>query len=210
MESMDTLSILIIEDNQADLVLIREYLAEKQAFPYEVMTAGTLESAMDLLARHDFDVVLLDLSLPDSFGLDTVRRVITNFPEIAVIVLTGLQDEDTALQSVRYGAQDYLEKQHLSPVMLYKSISYSMERKKSVQEKEDLLYDLTQALKKIESLECILPICVSCKKILDNDQHWLRMEEYIGRLLNAEVVQLVCPACRNELEKQASHEQKGQ
>jgi len=185
-------------------LLIREYLAEKPTFPYDLMAAGTLESAMDLLALNDFDVVLLDLSLPDSFGLDTVRRVITNFPDISVIVLTGLQDEEMALQCVRYGAQDYLEKQYLSPVMLCKSISYSMERKRSVQQKEDLLYDLTQALKKIESLEGILPMCVSCKKILDGDNHWQRMEDYISHSFNAEVLQMVCPACRSEMEKDAS------
>lgn len=198
---MDTFSILVVEDNQGDLLLIREYLSERQTFAYHLEAAGTLESALELLARHFFDVVLLDLSLPDSFGLDTVRRVITNFPDIALIVLTGLQDEETALQSVRYGAQDYLEKQYLSPAMLYKSISYAMERKRSIQEKEDLLHDLTQALKKIESLEGILPICVSCKKILDENLRWQGMEDYMSHSGNAEVVQLVCPACRNELEK---------
>jgi len=201
---MDKLSILIVEDNQGDLVLIREYLAEQQTCPYDLMAAGTLKSALDLLAQHDFDLVLLDLSLPDSFGLDTVRRVITSYPDIAVIVLTGLQDEDMALQSVRYGAQDYLEKQYLSPVMLSKSIRYSMERKRSVQEKDDLLHDLTQALKKIESLEGILPMCVSCKKILDENHHWQRMEDYIRQSCSAEVLHLVCPACRTELEKDAA------
>jgi CheY-like chemotaxis protein len=201
---MDTFSILVVEDNQGDLLLIREYLSERQTFAYHLEAAGNLESALELLARHFFDVVLLDLSLPDSFGLDTVRRVITNFPDIALIVLTGLQDEETALQSVRYGAQDYLEKQHLSPAMLYKSISYAMERKRSIQEKEDLLHDLTQALKKIESLEGILPICVSCKKILDENLRWQGMEDYMSHSGKAEVVQLVCPACRNELEKDAT------
>jgi CheY-like chemotaxis protein len=198
---MENLSLLVVEDNQGDLLLISEYLSEKQSVAYDLTTAGTLRSALDHLGRHDFDVVLLDLSLPDSFGLDTVRQVIANFPDTALIVLTGLQDEDTALQSVRYGAQDYLEKQHLSPAMLYKSISYSMERKKILQEKEDLLHDLTQALKKIESLEGILPICVSCKKILDDDLHWQKMEDYVGQCCKAEMVQLVCPACRKELEK---------
>ena len=198
---MEKLSILVVEDNRADLQLIREYLSEQPAFPCDLEWAGTLDSAVDLLARRDFDVVLLDLSLPDSSGLDTVRRMITGFPDISVIVLTGLQDEETALQCVRYGAQDYLEKRHLSPVMLNRSIRYSLERKRSVLEKEDLLQDLNQALKRIESLEGILPICVGCKKILAGDQGWLRMEDYIGHDCAAEVVELLCPACRKELEK---------
>lgn len=199
MEPMEKLSILLVEDNRADLVLIREYLAEQQTFSYDLLSAGMLESALELLTRREFDVVLLDLSLPDSSGVDTVRRMVTGFPDIAVIVLTGLRDEKTALQCVRYGAQDYLEKRHLSPVMLDKSIRYSLERKRSVLEKEDLLQDLNQALKRIESLEGILPICVSCKKIFAGDQGWLRMENYIGRTLNAEVVKLICPACRKDL-----------
>ena len=157
-------------------------------------------------SRQDFDVILLDLSLPDSFGLDTVRKVITNFPEIAVIVLTGLQDEETAIQSVRYGAQDYLEKQLLSPGMLSKSIIYAFERKKMIQEKDDLLHDLTLALQKIESLEGILPVCISCKKILDEDKQWQRIEEYIQQRSGAELVQLLCPTCKRDLEKDASSE----
>lgn len=200
-KNMEKLSILVVEDNRADLLLISEYLFEQPAFSYHLESTGTLRSAMDLLARRDFDVVLLDLSLPDSSGLDTVRRMVTGFPDIAVIVLTGLHDEKTALQSVRFGAQDYLEKWHLSPVMLHKSIRYSMERKRSVLEKGDLLQDLNQALKRIESLEGILPICVGCKKIFAGRQGWLGMEEYIDRGRKAEVVQLLCPACRIELKK---------
>ncbi|MCL7489293.1 MAG: response regulator [Desulfobulbaceae bacterium] len=203
---MNTISILVVEDNPGDLLLIKEYLSERQNFAYDLMECGTLESAIATLTRHDFDVVLLDLSLPDSFGLDTVRKVITNFPEIAVVVLTGLQDEDTAIQSVRYGAQDYLEKQLLSPGMLYKSIVYATERQKLLQEKEDLLHDLTLALQKIESLEGILPVCISCKKILDEKKQWRRIEEYIQQRSGAELVQLICPACKNDMEKESAFE----
>jgi DNA-binding NarL/FixJ family response regulator len=199
---MDKITILVVEDNPGDLLLIKEYLAERQNFAYDLMACGTLESAITALSRHDFDVVLLDLSLPDSFGLDTVRKVITNFPEIAVVVLTGLQDENTAIQSVRYGAQDYLEKQLLSPGMLNKSIIYATERQKLLQEKEDLLHDLTLALQKIESLEGILPVCISCKKILDEKKQWRRIEEYIQQRSGAELVQLICPTCKNDMEKE--------
>lgn len=198
---MDKLSILIIEDNPADIVLIKEYLSEMRNFTYELKEAGTLESALGLFSHYDFDVVLLDLSLPDSSGLDTVRSLITKFPEIAVIVLTGLQDEEVALMSVRYGAQDYLEKQLLSPAMLYRSIIYSIERKRSLHEKEELLNDLGQVLKKIEMLESILPICVSCKKVLAENQQWQSIEEYVAHRSAADVVQLICPDCNSDLEQ---------
>ena len=197
---MNVISLLIVEDNSADVMLIREYLSEKEDVTYEIKEAGSLESGLSLMSHHDFDVVLLDLSLPDSSGLETVRRVVTGFPEIAVIVLTGLQDEETALQAVRYGAQDYLEKQALSPIILHKAIAYAIERKKVMQEKEDLLQDLTKALERIENLEGILPICVSCKKICGEDQQWVRLQDYIRQHTGVEVVQLICPICKNEFE----------
>lgn len=196
----ERLSILIVEDNLGDSLLIKEYLSEKQNAVSEIMEAGTVETALNLLAENYFDIVLLDLFLPDSSGLDTVRRVITNYPEIPVIVLSNLQDEDVALQSVRYGAQDFLEKQVLSPITLYKSIIYSIQRMIILQEKEDLLHDLTQALNQIESLEGILPICVNCKKILDKDQRWLNIKDYIKHQSVAEKIPLVCPACRHDLD----------
>jgi len=198
---MDQLSVLIVEDNPGDVLLIKEYLSEKEDVDYVITEADTLESANYLISRNDFDVILLDLTLPDSMGLETVRKVITTAPDTAVIVLTGLQDENIALQAVRYGAQDYLEKQLLAPAMLYKSIIYAIERKLVLQEKEDLLNDLIRALEKIETLEGILPICVSCKKIMDENREWHRIEDYIRHRSGAEVVQLVCPICMHELEQ---------
>jgi len=198
---MDLLSLLIVEDNPGDVLLIKEYLSDRQDARYDITEADTLEAAIGLIANREFDVILLDLTLPDSMGLDTVRTVMTTSPDTAVIVLTGLQDENTALQAVRYGAQDYLEKQFLTPAMLYKSIIYAIERKWAMQEKEDLLNDLIKALKKIETLEGILPVCVSCRKILDENQEWQSLEEYIRHRSDAEVVQLVCPACMSELEQ---------
>ncbi|HBI16511.1 MAG TPA: hypothetical protein DDY20_13565 [Desulfobulbaceae bacterium] len=198
---MDKLSILIIEDNPADVVLIQEYLSEVPNFSYELREAATLESALGLLSHDDFDVVLLDLSLPDSSGLDTVRSLITQFPEIAVIVLSSLQDEEVALMSVRYGAQDFLEKRLLSPTMLFRSIIYAIERKRTLREKEELLNDLSQVLKKIEMLESLLPLCLSCKKFLGENQQWLNIEEYVAQRSGAAVVRLICPDCKNDLER---------
>ena len=197
---MDTLSLLIVEDNPADILIIREYLSENQSVSCRFAEASTLFSALDLLDHSTFDIILLDLSLPDSSGLDTVRQVIGSAQDTPLIVLTGLQDEELALQSVRFGAQDYLEKQELTPTMLYKAIIYAIQRKKAILEKEELLGDLAKALQRIESLEGILPICLGCKKILDKNQNWLRLEEYISDRSNAALVKMICPSCRNDLD----------
>lgn len=194
---MDKLSILLIEDTPADIVLIKEMLSENKRL--ELTEAATLKAAIDLLSHSDFDAVLLDLYLPDSQGIDTVRRVISRFPESAVVVLTGLNHEQTAVQAIRYGAQDFLGIRDLSPRMLLKSVFYAIERKKFLQEKEDLLDDLALALKKIEALETILPMCVCCKKILNGNRQWFSVEEYLSHY-PADMAGRICPECALDLE----------
>lgn len=197
--NMPETTILIVEDNPADRLLIKEYLAEEQLQAFNLLEAESLQAALDLLPHHDFDAILLDLQLPDSSGLDTVRKIVGEVPETAVIVLTGLQDEDTALQSVRYGAQDYLEKLHLSPATLSKSLRYSLERKKGLQDKEDLLHDLNHALKRIAQLESLLPMCIGCKKIHGEDKSWHTLEEFIHRGKPGATNERLCPVCQAAL-----------
>ena len=199
---MFQLAILIVEDNAADRLLIKEYLAEQQLKTVDIQEAGSLQAAFDLLPHFDFDVILLDLQLPDSAGVDTVRRIIGEVPETAVIVLSGLEDEETALQSVRYGAQDYLEKRHLSPSALGKSIRHSLERKKGLQDKEDLLHDLNHALKRIAQLESLLPLCIGCKKILGEDGHWHIFEEYMYEGIPGKTEERLCPDCKTVLSEE--------
>ncbi|EKD34583.1 MAG: PAS/PAC sensor hybrid histidine kinase [uncultured bacterium] len=197
---MDKLSILLIEDTPADILLIKEMLSEIKRLSCKLTEVATLKAAIGLLSHADFDAVLLDLYLPDSQGIDTVRRVISQFPESAVVVLTGLNNERTAVQAIRYGAQDFLGKGDLSPMMLLKSVIYAIERKKFLQEKEDLLDDLALALKKIESLETILPMCLCCKKILNSNKQWFSVEEYLNHYPAADTTSRICPECAKDLE----------
>lgn len=90
-----------------------------------------LEVAIQCLSSGEFDVVLLDLSLPDSSGLDTVSKLHTCVPDIPVVVLTGVDDRELALQAVAIGAQDYLIKNQISAPLLERSIRYAIERKKA-------------------------------------------------------------------------------
>ena len=180
---------------------MKEYLSENRYHTFEFLEVDSLKAALGLVHHYDFDAVLLDLHLPDSSGLDTVRKIITALPDTAVIVLTGLQDEETAIQTVRYGAQDYLEKRNLTPVTLSKSIQYAIERKKNMQDKEDLLDDLDLALQRVEMLEDLLPLCIGCKKILDADNTWHSIQEFTGQPSTAKGSILICPLCQADLEK---------
>ena len=196
---MRNTSLLIVEDNPADVLLIEEQLSEAPRNHYDIAVAETLAEAIERLKTSDIDVVLLDLSLPDSSGLDTVRTLITKYPGVVIIVLTGLQDEQVALQTVRYGAQDFIEKKQITSSLLHRSISYSMERKKASQEKERLLGDLSKILEQLEILQGILPICAACRRIRDSEGNWQQISTYIKNHANRESSQGICPDCYSEL-----------
>jgi CheY-like chemotaxis protein len=199
MRLMEKISVLVVEDNPLDTVLIKENLGDIPEKRYTVDDAATLAEAMQKITAGRFDVILLDLGLPDSKGFDTVRTVVSRFPQSTIIVLTGLKDEQLALQAVRHGAQDYLEKNQISPVLLRRSISYAVERKKAEMEKENLLADLTEALERIEQLQGILPICAACKRIRNSEGGWEQIEVYLKKHANTVFSHGICPNCLTEL-----------
>lgn len=126
----DHLKILLIEDNSGDSRLIQELLAESKTVIFDLLRAERLSLGLDQLAHGNFDIVLLDLALPDSLGLETLLSVRRNRPEVAVIVLTGTDDEALGLQATQAGAQDYLVKGQVSSQLLIRSIRYAIERKR--------------------------------------------------------------------------------
>jgi len=117
--------VLLVEDNEDDALLIRETLSETTI---EIERAERLSTALEHLATGSFDAVLLDLSLPDARGLDTIGRVHSLAPGVPVVVLTGLNDEEVALKAVERGAQDYLIKGHTDGALLTRSLRYAMQR----------------------------------------------------------------------------------
>jgi len=122
------IQILLLEDNPGDVELVEIYL--KEAFPrnYELMTADRLSKGLELLSTCTFDVVLCDLSLPDSYGMDTFTKISAPCPEIPVIVLTGYGDESFGVHAVSLGAADFLHKSHIDSALLKRSITYCIER----------------------------------------------------------------------------------
>ena len=121
-------SVLVVEDNPGDARLVELYLHEDQATPFRVLKADRLDRALAVLADDDIDVVLLDLSLPDSFGMDTLERLRAASPLVPVVVLTGTNDEALALQALRQGAQDYLVKGLGDGNLVRRAIFYAIER----------------------------------------------------------------------------------
>src|SRR5688572_24735824 len=94
------IQMLIIEDEKADLEMIRYFLKEQRVFAFELDTALTLEQALSVLAERKVDICLLDLSLPDAAGLDSLSRLTSAYAQIPIIVTTGLNDIETAKEAI--------------------------------------------------------------------------------------------------------------
>jgi two-component system cell cycle sensor histidine kinase/response regulator CckA len=127
----DQIRILMVEDDPDDALLFREMLAEVTAAPPQLVHVERLEAAIERARVEAFDVVLLDLSLPDSRGIETfldLNRAISGVP---IVVLTGLDDETVAVKAVQEGAQDYLLKGQVTGSLLLRSIRYAIERQRT-------------------------------------------------------------------------------
>jgi diguanylate cyclase (GGDEF)-like protein len=129
-------TVLLIEDNPGDARLIQEMLAEEPATPFDVRTADRLSRGLEILALKQTGLVLLDLSLPDSHGLETFAKVFAHSPKVPIIVLSGNDDQQLALYAVKSGAQDYLVKGRIDRELLTRAIQYSIERKHYQEELE--------------------------------------------------------------------------
>ena len=121
------LRVLLVEDNPGDVRLIH-WMLQPAEDPFELTCADTLSAALDRLHGESFSVVLLDLSLPDSKGLETFRSVSASFPGLPIVVLSGLADETTAIRAVEEGAQDYLVKGQVQDRRLIHSLRYAVGR----------------------------------------------------------------------------------
>lgn len=130
--------ILLIEDNPGDARLIRELLSETKEIYFDMEVCQTLSEGLKALASGSFEVILLDPGLPDSSGLESLIRTQAAAPHVAIIVLTGLDDQEIAVRSVRKGAQDYLVKEQITPDLLSKAVRYAVERKRTELEKDTI------------------------------------------------------------------------
>jgi len=136
---MNRVQLLLVEDNPGDARLLRELLGEAEPEAFAVTWVDRLADAEALLERETPDAILLDLSLPDGQGIETVRAIQAVAPAVPILVLTGLVDQDIALQAVKEGAQDYLIKGEVGGALVARAIRYAMERKLLEEERLRLL-----------------------------------------------------------------------
>lgn len=134
-----SLTILLVEDNPGDARLIQVMLAEVAGLRARLVRADRLATGLELAATQIFDATLLDLSLPDSHGLETFTRFQQAAPGLPIVVLSGLADEQMALRAVAAGAQDYLVKGQVDSALLGRALGYAIERKRADEERRQLL-----------------------------------------------------------------------
>ncbi|OPY28717.1 MAG: DNA-binding transcriptional regulator BasR [Methanobacterium sp. PtaU1.Bin242] len=186
------LNVLIIEDNLDDFFLIQAMLEEVETAEFELKHGETLDEGLKLFDDNTFDVMLLDLGLPDSEGFETFAQSYQHSRQIPIIILTGLKDEKLGNRAVKEGAQDYLVKGEISGPLLSRSINYAIERKnaekkllkteeslkKSLQEKEVLLREIhhrvknnMQIISSLFNLESTYTTNIEEKKIFEDSQN---------------------------------------
>lgn len=127
-----SIQVLLVEDSESDAELFEVYLEQVRTTDYQVKVVETLADGLGVLKSQSVDIILADLNLPDSFGIDTCRRLHAAAPAVPIIVLTGLADEEKALEAMQVGAQDYLVKGEIAANILSRSIRYAIERQRAV------------------------------------------------------------------------------
>lgn len=126
----ESIRVLLIEDNAPLVRMMNDMFAQASGAVFSVESFTRLADGLERLGHGGIDLVLLDLGLPDSTGLDTFVELYNRAPEVPIIVLTALEDETLALTALRDGAQDYLIKNELNPRALVRAIRYAIERKR--------------------------------------------------------------------------------
>jgi len=191
----DPIRVLLIEDNPGDVQILKAFLEEFSEI--SVDHAATLEDGMKMLMNGNYNSILLDLSLPDSNGINTLVSVLVKFPEYPIVVLTAYEENELGVLSIQAGAEDYLNKRHLNGHLITHSLRYAIERRK-------LVNRLKQSMHEIDRLRGLLPICMSCKKIRDDKGYWEQIEQYLSDRSSVRFSHGLCPACFEKYSKEIS------
>ncbi len=135
---MPAVRILLVDDDPDFTQVFQISLQAEKRMPFSVETAGSLEAALKMLQAKTFQLILLDLGLPDSQGLGTFEKIAAAHPEVACVILSGMDDEALSLEAVKKGAQDYVVKGEARGGMLGRILSYALERHHQKQQLEEL------------------------------------------------------------------------
>jgi PAS domain S-box-containing protein len=181
--------ILLVEDNESDAALLQGELLQSNSGNHQIKVAGSLQEAIDYFNNNRVDATLLDLNLPDSSGLETVRAIMSRQPDAPIVVLTGFDDENTGIEAVRMGAQDYLVKGKSDGRLISRAVRYAIERKrmevelrKARDELELRVEQRTRTIKRQSKfLEAYFQYSLTTVMFLDRNFDFLRVNDEFAR-----------------------------
>ena len=179
------IKVLLVEDDKDYVPLVRHMLAKVRDVKFEIEVAGCLKSGMEHITEEGIDVILLDLNLPDSQGLDTLSKMHTQVPEVPILVLSGLSAESLGVKEVQSGAQDILYKRNMNSDFLTRSICYAIERQR-------LRMDLRRKTRELQASETRL------RTIIENNADSIIIVDRPG------IVRFVNPAAETLFNRKAN------
>ncbi|MEQ8224880.1 MAG: response regulator [Candidatus Eremiobacterota bacterium] len=191
---MKPLNILVFRDNAVDVEKLRQMFSEDYEEPFCLKIADNIDEGIQIISQGEIDIILMDLTLSKPLELEKFKKIYNTNQNIPVVILTGLYDKDTAIKALSIGAQDYLPPQNLSSELLCRTIRYALERNR-------IRLQLREALDNIKILKGLLPICIKCKKVHDEEGYWQRIEAYFEQRSELEFFQCLCSDCIREARK---------
>ena len=176
----ETVKILLIEDDPGDLFYIKELFSEDGNFIID--SADSLSKGLKKIQKGDCNIILLDLTLPDSKGIETFAKVYKDALSIPVVILTGLDDREVAVKAVNMGAQDYLPKQNLDTGILIRSVRYALERHTNLIERRRAEEELKVYSKRLKDI-----VSLRTKELVEAQEKLIRQEKLaiMGQLSGA-------------------------
>lgn len=198
-----SLRVLMVEDSPEDAELSLQAL-RRHGYNVSADIVSEPDEFTEKLSKAVYDVVLSDYDLPEWNGTEVLDQLERLEQDIPFILVTGALDDATAASIIDKGADDYVLKDALSrlPLAVRRVLREKRlldERKRSAEERERLIRKLQETLAEVRRINGLLPVCVTCKRILSAKGYWSRLEIYIERYSEARVSPSLCPDCASKL-----------
>ena len=201
--------VLLIEDNAVDAKWVERTLKQDPKKRFELEWVTHLSKCLDRLGKGGIDIILIDMKVPDGFGLEIFEKVHGVTPHLPKVCLTGsIEEEQMALKCIEKGAQDYHFKGQIDPRALIRSLQYAIEHKALGEQLRIANKTLTARVKELEEarstiqhLQGLIPICTYCKKIRNDKNYWEQVHSYVSKHSKAEFTHSYCPDCYQKVIK---------
>jgi len=191
---MKKITILLFKDNSINLDNLKKLLSEEKEDFFQLISVNNVDEGLEIIKTEEIHIILMDLTLSKKQELERFKLVYNYATDIPIVILTGYYDRETALKALSIGAQDYLPPRNLSSELLLRTIKYAIERNK-------IRIELREALNNIKTLKGLLPFCIKCKKIHNDEGYWQKLEAYISQICDMEFSETICPSCKEKLDR---------